>query len=147
MVRATRSMAWTPRLPIPTAIVPPGFTRSRRRLPRIKRRTVPGTSSTRGWGIDWLHESQGRKRHCGVVLARCELYCPLGAFGHRTHVLTDAINSRAMTSVRQSIVAITGSYRVRQRIIPAGFFVGTWSASDRSRQGDRKRSCTAFRPM
>ena len=24
MVRATRSIAWTPRLPIPTAIVPPG---------------------------------------------------------------------------------------------------------------------------
>ena len=32
IVRATRSMPWTPRLPIPTAIVPPGLTRSRRRL-------------------------------------------------------------------------------------------------------------------
>ena len=61
MARATTSIPWMPRLPIPTAIVPPGLTRSRRRLDRISFRTVPGTSSTRGWGIDWRTRARGGK--------------------------------------------------------------------------------------
>ena len=52
--RATVGIAVIPRLPTPTAIVPPAGTRSRSRLSRIRRRTVPAMSATRGWGIDCL---------------------------------------------------------------------------------------------
>ena len=73
MVRATRSIPWTPRLPMPTAIVPPGATLSRRRLPRINRRIVPGTSTSRGCGID----CRTRAKH-GNTMGNHDLRCQSG---------------------------------------------------------------------
>ena len=46
--RATLGIAVIPRLPTPTAIVPPAGTRSRSFDSRMSRRTVPETSAT--WG-------------------------------------------------------------------------------------------------
>src|SRR5262249_17513257 len=57
--RATVGMQVIPRLPTPTAIRPPALTRSRSRLSRMSRRTVPATSATWGWGIDWQTRASG----------------------------------------------------------------------------------------
>ena len=64
----------------------------RRRLERINRRTVPGTSSIRGWGIDW------RTRASGGKFMRAYLSFSVGLNGLPSRPIVPGFTSRRRNS-------------------------------------------------